>query len=192
MKALTARQQEIIQSSLKLITEGGIQHLTIKALSASLGVSEPAIYRHFSSKQEILLTLLQILEDDNLRFRQTIASEKPSIRHIAGMFSRQGQLFMHNRELSSIIFSEEIFQNNRELSQKVLQISTERHEIVRSIIISAQQQREIRTDIDSRQITLMIIGSLRLVVLTWRLSDFGFDLAEELSASWEALFKMLS
>ena len=47
----TERQQEIIDVALKLINNRGIQGLTMKNLSREIGVSEPAIYRHFETQK---------------------------------------------------------------------------------------------------------------------------------------------
>ena len=44
---LTKRQKEIINTSSDLIATGGIQNFTMKSLSKDIGISEPAIYRHF-------------------------------------------------------------------------------------------------------------------------------------------------
>ena len=55
---LTERQQQIIEESIKIIDDKGIQGLTIKNLSKAIGISEPGIYRHFESKTEILLSIL--------------------------------------------------------------------------------------------------------------------------------------
>ncbi|NLB03802.1 MAG: TetR/AcrR family transcriptional regulator, partial [Bacteroidales bacterium] len=54
----TPRQTEIVETALNLINENGIQGLTIKNLSKKIGISEPAIYRHFENKIEILLAVL--------------------------------------------------------------------------------------------------------------------------------------
>jgi TetR/AcrR family fatty acid metabolism transcriptional regulator len=54
----TERQIQIIEAATKRIDEHGIQDLTIKTLAADLNLSEAALYRHFKSKNEILLGLL--------------------------------------------------------------------------------------------------------------------------------------
>ena len=64
MKALTKRQLQIIQTSIELIGNGGIQELTIKNLSRKIGFVEAAVYRHFASKSEILLTVLELLSQN--------------------------------------------------------------------------------------------------------------------------------
>lgn len=61
--SLTKRQQEIIWSAVHLIDENGIQGLTIKNLSARIGFTEAAIYRHFKSKGEILSAIINIFRE---------------------------------------------------------------------------------------------------------------------------------
>lgn len=58
MENFTDRQIEIMEAATARIDKYGIQNLTIKTLAADIGLSEPALYRHFKSKNEILLCLL--------------------------------------------------------------------------------------------------------------------------------------
>ncbi|NOX19159.1 MAG: TetR/AcrR family transcriptional regulator, partial [Chlorobi bacterium] len=55
---MTQRQNEIINASISLIAEKGIQGLTIKNLAHAINVSEPALYRHFKNKTAILIAIL--------------------------------------------------------------------------------------------------------------------------------------
>ena len=63
MNNLTERQKEIVKTSIDIISDRGIQNLTIKNLSKKIGISEPAIYRHFKNKMEILLSVLSRFEN---------------------------------------------------------------------------------------------------------------------------------
>jgi AcrR family transcriptional regulator len=63
MKTFTDRQMEIINAAIDLIADKGIQQMTIKNLSAKIGFTEGAIYRHFDSKIEILLGILAMFKD---------------------------------------------------------------------------------------------------------------------------------
>jgi len=58
MNNQTDRQTEILLVALELIGKKGIQGLTIKNISKEIGISEPAIYRHFASKSDIILGVL--------------------------------------------------------------------------------------------------------------------------------------
>lgn len=59
MTNLTDRQKKIIEVSIELIAEKSIQELTIKNIAQKIGLTEGAIYRHFQSKFDILLNILQ-------------------------------------------------------------------------------------------------------------------------------------
>ena len=52
------RQIQIIEAATKRIDKYGIQELTTKNLAADIGLSEAALYRHFKSKNDILLGML--------------------------------------------------------------------------------------------------------------------------------------
>src|SRR5690625_2198760 len=58
MKEFTERQIEIMKAATQRIDRYGIQNLTTKTLAADIGLSEPALYRHFDSKTDILSSLL--------------------------------------------------------------------------------------------------------------------------------------
>ena len=72
---MTQRQSEIIQESLKLIADKGIQGFTIKNLANAIGVTEPAIYRHFENKQKILVGILSLFKENKENFIKDVQSE---------------------------------------------------------------------------------------------------------------------
>jgi TetR/AcrR family fatty acid metabolism transcriptional regulator len=65
MQEFTDRQIEIMEAATNRISKYGIQNLTIKTLAEDIGLSEPALYRHFKSKNEILLSLLEYFQNGN-------------------------------------------------------------------------------------------------------------------------------
>ena len=58
IEGYTDRQVEIIEAATRRIDQYGIQNLTIKNLASDINVTEPALYRHFKRKDDILLILL--------------------------------------------------------------------------------------------------------------------------------------
>ncbi len=64
----TARQKEITEVALELISEKGIQGLTIKNLANKIGITEPAIYRHYDSKIDILIAVLDLFKQNTEHF----------------------------------------------------------------------------------------------------------------------------
>lgn len=57
MSEISERQIEIIQATGKILTDTGVAGLTIKKLATAMQFSESAIYRHFESKEAILVAM---------------------------------------------------------------------------------------------------------------------------------------
>lgn len=183
MSDFTDRQKEIIDVSIQLISRGGIQALTTKNISESIGFSEPAIYRHFDSKMDILLGILSYFKD-NL---ESTNSERSAIKSIESIFLRHFQNFTDNSAIAAVVFSEELFQNDKRLSDEVFSIMEYSRTHILSIIEEGQKSGEIRSDISKEHLSLIILGALRLIVTRWRLSDSAFELQTEGVALWESL-----
>ena len=47
-------KEELLQEALKIIHEEGVDAVTLQALGNKLGTSRSAIYRHFSSKRDLM------------------------------------------------------------------------------------------------------------------------------------------
>lgn len=52
------RKEQIVNATLSLIAEDGLSNATINKIAHNVGISEPAIYRHFKNRKEILLATL--------------------------------------------------------------------------------------------------------------------------------------
>lgn len=193
MENLTDRQSQIVSESINLISEMGIQGLTIKNLAKKIGVSEPAIYRHFSNKMEILLTILDSFKQDKqLVLTKISLNQISSMQKLETIYLHQFRTFTQNPALAAVIFSEEIFTNDDRLSEKVYQIMETKQEILRTIFEEGQRSREIRDDIPAEQIALIIMGSLRLLVTQWRLTQFSFSLEEKGIDLWHSVRKLIT
>ncbi|MCK5005418.1 MAG: TetR/AcrR family transcriptional regulator [Candidatus Aminicenantes bacterium] len=193
MKQLTSRQEEIINASIEIISEKGIQNLTIKNLSKAIGISEPAIYRHFESKMDILLTILS-------KFENYIITEKDinkniglsPIKKLEGIFSHHFSYFEKNPAFAAVVFAEEIFRDDKRLSEKIHTIMKRNFEMMLLIVKDGQAKGEIRKDIEGDQIILIIMGALRLIVKKWKLSDHSFNIISDGKKLWRTVKKLIS
>ncbi len=180
MKDFTKRQKQIIDTSIELIARGGIQELTIKNLSKEIGISEPAIYRHFENKTGILLAILTYFEEltQNLS-EKTFSLNIPVIERMFQFFEGLTDEFLKTPSFTKVLFSEEIFQNEKELSRKVFSIMKGHQKRILELIKEGQKRREIREDIPEEIVAMIMLGSFRLLVTKWRMSEFSFDLKEQ-------------
>ena len=183
---MTERQSEILQESVKLIADKGIQGLTIKNLANAIGVTEPAIYRHFENKQKILIGILSLLKENKEDFFNNLHGETP-IEQLKTLFQMRFKYFAKNPAIASVIFSEELFRNDPLLSKKVFEIMKENQKIILQIIKAGQKSSVIKKDVAAEQLAFIITGAIRLNVTKWRLSDYSFNLEREGKALWKSI-----
>lgn len=176
----TERQNEIIQTTISLIYEKGIQGFTIRNLSQRIGISEPAIYRHFESKFHILSEILnRFMESSKMIFEQQKQMNTSSLDKIESLFKHQFHTFTEMPSLTAIIFSEESFRNEIVLTEKIEEVINYNQEILASIIRQGQFNGEIRSDVEPRNLSIMIMGTLRLFIKRWQFNHFSGNLTFE-------------
>ena len=174
---ITDRQKEIIDVSLQLIAENGIQGLTIKNIANKIGFTESAIYRHYENKIQILIAILDYFKEnsDSFFLKETQRVES-SIIKIERLFLSHFNRFTSKPSLVAVIFSEEIFRNETVLVEKIQEIMKSNTQSLTSIIETGQKNNEIRTDIEATYLSTIVLGSLRMFVKKWQMSNFSFDL----------------
>ncbi len=176
MQETTARQREIVEKSIALIARRGIQELTIRNLAAAIGISEPAIYRHFAGKTDILLGVLDVLERE-IPARTGIDRTDRTSTTIGNYFSG---LFNHLEaapDLAAVIFADEVFLNDERLAARVRELMERSLLNVEALISEGQKKGEFRTDVSASDLASMLVGTIRLIVRRWHLSGFAFELS---------------
>jgi TetR/AcrR family transcriptional regulator, fatty acid metabolism regulator protein len=191
MKKFTDRQKQIIQQSIQLIADKGIQGLTIKNISKSIGISEPAIYRHFDSKNEIILGIISTMQSTNEFESNSVSEENVTIGKIKSMFLGHTNRFIKNPSLTAIVFSEEIFNNNSILAIPIRALMKKNQGRLITMIENGQKEGDIRLDINAEQLSFMVIGSFRFLVSKWHIMKFDFDLKVEVIKILNAIEKVL-
>lgn len=193
MEKFTDRQIEIMEAATARIDKYGIQSLTIKSLAADVSLSEPALYRHFKSKNDILLGLLNyfIAEMEN-RVKGILSF--PDVKtgdELRAIFHSQLQTFSNKPAIVSVIFAESIFHFDKDLSSKVSEVRDLMQQYVSANIAKGQQSGQYDKMLDASTLSTIILGGIRLTVLKWKLSGHTSNLEKDGKAVLEGILKMI-
>lgn len=102
------RRAELLDAAARIIAEKGFHAMTLEDLGESVGISGPAVYRHFSSKQTILTELLTGVSERLLATATEIAEseagpvdqlERLIAGHVDFALSEPVLIRLQNREL---------------------------------------------------------------------------------------------
>lgn len=185
---LSKRQNEIIEKSILIIDEKGIQGLTIKNLSQAIGISESGIYRHFDSKFDILFTILNSFKEQLAAWEKKLADDnmEPQLK-MKQFFGQVLNRFVKSPSLVSVIFSEEIFQNEERLVATVMEIQQMNEKIINNLIQNLKLSGQIPKCVDVEMFVFLFFGSMRQLVRQWKYSGHRFNLVDK----GDLLFKTL-
>ena len=97
--------------------------------------------------------------------------------------------FKGNPSIITIIFSESSFQYF--VAEVIRKMIKKRNQKLIQILKEGQTEGGIRDDISSEQMATIIMGSMRLTVLKWKLSNFETDLIKEGKELWQTIEKLI-
>jgi AcrR family transcriptional regulator len=187
------RQREIMEASLEIISAEGIQNLTIKNISGKIGISEPAIYRHYENKISILVAILdEFRAMSGKLFSDHSAGDTSPVEKLKNIFKGLFKAFEKNPSMVSVIFSEEVFRNEPLLRQRISEIMEHNSSVIRTLVAEGQKSGDIDGDIDPGYLTIILTGSLRMLVRKWQEGDKQFNQAEEVENLFGAIARMIA
>lgn len=106
----TPRREQLLQVAAGLMAERGFHGVSINDLGAAAGVSGPAVYRHFASKQAVLGAMLvnvsERLLDNGRRHVETAATPAAAITaliagHVSFALTEPDLIRVQDRDLAS-------------------------------------------------------------------------------------------
>lgn len=159
----SVRRREIIDAARLLITEHGMQSLTIGNLARAVGVSEGAIYRHFSGKKRILAGLIQDI-DHRLTQRMNLIDGDPD----SGL-GRLEQVLHHNVAPStstgvSFLVIAEVLMNGDDELRDLMQASIDRHlAMIEAQLSIGALKGEVSPSVDLKAAALQFYGLIQAV-----------------------------
>lgn len=118
----STKKKEIIKSVEKLITNKGVNEISLQDIASECGISKGTLYYHYASKEAIILDIIvkhmQELEDDYIDWfeRHKIEKDISPERFLDVIFYKGVKLF--NRAKMHIFIINECVKNNNKLLEK--------------------------------------------------------------------------
>jgi len=74
------RRERLVETALRVFTEGSYRGTTTAEIARAAGVSEPILYRHFASKRDLYLAALDHVWGNARAAWETALAESPDVR----------------------------------------------------------------------------------------------------------------
>lgn len=183
------RKHQIVQSARKIVANHGMSFFTIQELSKEVGVSEGAIYRHFKSKDEILLALMQDIERNLLQAISDSARPKEgSLDQLKHLMDRHFSARGRRNGVSFVVMAEALCFADQQVKHATRQVLEHYLETVSAILSSGRENGEIDETIDPQAAALMFFGMIQSSVTLWSFSNRAHPLTHHSGPLW-AVFR---
>lgn len=174
---ISDRQLEIIEAAGRILTSSGVSGLTIKNLAKEMNFSESALYRHFSSKEEIIVAMLGYLaENMDERYRHALKEDLSPIEKLSVLFQNQFAFFKKNPHFVVAVFSDGLMEESQRINESIWNIMAIKMKHLMPLVIDGQQKGVFTNSITSEELIHIIMGTFRLLMFKWRIADFQFDI----------------
>ncbi|RDU23686.1 TetR/AcrR family transcriptional regulator [Anaerosacchariphilus polymeriproducens] len=190
---LLHRKDRLIITTIEIIDELGIQGLSTREIAKRQGVSEATLFRHYKSKNELLIAVLEYFSqfDKDIYYSTKLKKLNPK-KAIYYLIRATVEYYENYPAITSIMQLTDVLRYDIALSDKVNEIYENRMEIIKQLIIDAQLCGEIRSDANSEYLSVLIIGLMREICLKWRLEDRNFSLKDRTISTLDMLIDVFS
>lgn len=177
---ITVRQMEIIEAAGRILTASGISGLTTKNVAAEMNFTESAIYRHFKSKEDIILAMLHYLaEAMDTRLSAAVASADGPEERFKAVFRSQCNFFRAEPHFVVAVFSDGLMEQSQRINEAILKIMATLMRQLMPVVMEGQQQQVFTNAINTEELLHIILGTFRLQMFKWRVANFGFDIERQ-------------
>jgi AcrR family transcriptional regulator len=119
-KSSEIRQKEIKSAVLTIIHREGLKRVSTKNIAKEIGLSEGSIFRHFNSKKDIILSIMDdVIHDliENLKAisLETIPPEKRLFKYLCQTIT----YLIEHKGITILLFSEASYENDKDLITKL-------------------------------------------------------------------------
>lgn len=173
---ITPRQLEIVEAAGKILTSSGVSGLTIKNLAKEMQFSESAIYRHFSSKEEIIVAMLNYLADSIDERLSNLNSITDPEAKFKAMFDEQFRFFKINPHFVVAVFSDGLMEESQLINETILKLMNVKMKHLMPVMMEGQQKGIFTNAITAEELIHIVMGTFKLQMFKWRIANFQFDI----------------
>lgn len=169
------RRLEIIETALRLAATHGPDRISAEAIARELGMSQPAIFRHFPSKGDIWGAVIERLAEELSQVWAAGAEDPPPGGRLFAVLDAHLRFIAAHPAVPLVLLSPELQARHPELRSAIAHLMTLFHARLRDLVILADQAPPT----EAGAVAWMIISLVQGIAVRWAGSGQAFDIVAE-------------
>lgn len=185
------RRDEIVKAVIDLAA-GDNGAVSAQAIAERVGIAQPTVFRHFSTREKILQAVIDWIAQHLLGLVGNVAAGSGSAtERLQQLIARQLDFIARHRGLPRLMFSERLHQGSPILKASINKVMDRWTDTVAGLIAEGQADGSFRGDLDAEETARLVLAMIQGLVMRWSISDFSFDLPDQATTVWRFLEPVL-
>jgi len=179
-KSADSRKIQIVTAMLRLADELGPDRLTTDAVAKAVGLTQPGIFRHFPTKQDLWLAVAaRIATNMTDAWKDVLAAEAEPQDRLTALIEVQLRQISANPAIPAILHSRELHAENAQLRMQFVGLMTQFQTLLIAAITEGRAQGVFRADLVPGDSAVLLISMIQGLAIRWSLGQRTFSLETE-------------
>jgi len=186
------RRRQVAAAALRTIAEDGVSRFTSRAVAGRVGISDGTLFRHFGSKEEIVLEAMRLLEH---KIDESLVDCGDPMNDLEQFFRHRATFVGEEQSVGRLIFSDELIHLAGDEGREV--VGSWRRRSVGFLVDRLKRLHaagHLRQDVDVPAMSMLVQGSLLTFAMQASLGRAGSpeDVQRRVEHAWRTLLKVLT
>lgn len=165
---MQSTREKIIRAGAQIIAYESLKMFTAKRIGDRLGISDAAVFKHFSSMEEIAQEIISRYTSECLRRTdEAIKRGKNALEKLSLIIEGHIDLLEETKGMTPVLCFEFSRSNKRKLKKMIHDFLNSYAKKVGNVIREGMEEGTIRKDIDIEEVSFSFIGFMQAKVFQW-------------------------
>jgi AcrR family transcriptional regulator len=158
-KTADSRRREIADAALRVIAEQGLGRFTALAIAREVGVSDAALFRHFETKEEIVLAAIERVEE--ILFADFPPTGSDALERLGRFFHQRVAVIEENPGVARLVASDALAQAAPAAGvARVAELRRRSARFVRTCLEDAARDGLLADGVGPEEAGVLVLGSI--------------------------------
>ncbi len=154
----SARRAQLLQTAAELFSRRGYARATTAELAKSAGVTEPIIYRHFASKRDLFIALIEQAGEETLAmWKRHLRGASDPAERLTRLLGDNPMVADEGRDAYRVVLQAITVSDDKVIHEAIQRHFAALHEFLTQEIERAQQSHRVTSRIDASLIAWLLI-----------------------------------
>jgi len=179
-KSAELRKAEIVAAVLDLADRIGPDRVTTGAAAAAVGVSQAALFRHFSTKDTLWLAVADHVAGElSIEWERALANTNDPIDRLKALVGAQLEQIVATPALPMLLFSRELNVGNENLRAAFRNLLMKFQALIVTELARGQDAGSLRREVAPADAAVLLTSLVQGMAIRWSLGARNFSLTGE-------------